>query len=162
MNKRGNQDFITMAVIGTVGIILIIVGGLVVNVFKDGFTELNMGDTSNQVVQDGLSDLPAFVDWLGVGFIIALVLFIIISSFLIDVNPVFLIIGIMIWIISLIVGSRMGEMLVSFVTGSSSLQASSDVLPMTTFLLQNWLVIMIITGVIGLIVTFGKLRGARQ
>ncbi len=156
INKRGNMVSDTTFAVSLIFIAIIALPILYVGL-KDVFTSIGGDSSYSQLATDTINNfitnLPGTIDFLIIFLVGALLLATIISSFLIDTHPLFLVASLISFFAVLFATVYLANFAEDFLLQFEVIVAD---LPMALFIAQHLVQIVIIDGVMIAIVLFGK------
>jgi len=152
------EDLGAVAVVGCVVAVIILVLGFVVFQIADGFSlTAGFNDTNSQAQFTAMKNTSYKYDWIFFGFFIGLVLSLIITSWFVAGNPIFIVLyflGIFMFDIVAIIFANIWEGLSSYPVFASYLAH----LPITNFIMLRLPIFIAVVGFLGVVVMFAKPR----
>lgn len=163
MNKRGSiVDLFFFVVIVVVLAIFFLIINLVSTSITDELktTKLNESALALQTL-NYQAQLTARLDYVFLIIFVALIMGILISSFLIHVHKVFVPIYIILFIIAILIGVIMNNIYEEFRT-HAALAATSTLHPFANAIINNYVLVLLGVGVLSMILIFGKTRQGEE
>lgn len=164
MNKKGNLDLVWIILILFVAVIILIFSGFFFNKFKteiedEGAFQDNETQNALEKTSTTMSNLDLTIFFVFIGFII----FLIVSSYLIRTNPIFVVIMVIILILITLMAMIFSNVYQGIVEGDLEIQefVESDY-PITNFIFYNLPFLVFIVDIFSLIALFAKGGGDRQ
>lgn len=162
MRKKGMMaDLMFFGVFCTIFIIIILVGGKMLDSYNDKYQAMNTSSTGiGQDMLDTQNDrYSSIFDWIFLSVVVFFVIGLIISFSLIDAHPAMFFIVFILFIFIIIVMGILGQVFEEFSSDSAMAETAAG-FPMTGFIMENWVIFSVVLGMVALGVLFAKLRGA--
>lgn len=162
-NKRGNIPDIFFFIIFVVAFALfLIVLHYVVNDVSDKLLETDLNDSDNaREVLESTRNLTAKFDAIWLFIFIALLIGVLISSFMIHAHPIFIPIYIILLGFAVVVGVIMNNVYLDF-TANTTLAATAATHTFSNTIINNYVLVIIGVGILSMIIMFARPRGAER
>lgn len=157
INKKGISDGILWVVLIFIIFIIIVTGFFVNNSLNTAIAASDLGNESKQMVSDFNSDYPAIFDGLMVTFFFGLLLASFLAAILIDTNPAVYFIGLILFMVILVIGAFLANAAINF-SESSAIANYAAEFPMSLFILNNFVIILVVYIALFMVVIWGKTR----
>lgn len=155
-SKRGQIDVLFFAITIVAIAIFFLILRHIVGAVNDGLLSSPLNQSEEAVAAlNSSNDLIEKFDYIWLTIFVGLILGILISSFLIDVHPVFIPIWIILMGISVLIGVIMNNVYADFVA-NATLNASADLSPFANFIISHYVSVIIGVGILSMILIFAK------
>lgn len=159
MNNRGSLfDIASIIIVLVFFALTAVVGVLVVQNFNDSFkATVELSPTTEALIDDNQARLPSMFDNAFLTILIMSWVYLLVAGYLLNTNPVFLVVGIVFVLLVLIVVPILAN-LYADVSGTSIFSDAADSLPITNWIIANSLVFMIVMSITVLLATYAGFR----
>jgi hypothetical protein len=159
VNRKGSLfDLVSVALVLVFFALSGIVGLLIVQNFNDSFSETTeLSEDTRDLMDSNEARFPAMLDNAFLTILILSWVYLLVAGYLLNTNPVFLVVGIVFVLLALIVVPILAN-LYSDVSGTSMFSEAADSLPITNWIMSNVLVVMIVMSVTVLLSTYAGFR----
>lgn len=155
--KRGFSDGIFWGIFLLIAGIVIVVGMIVITQVNNAIQATELNDTAKGIVSDFAGDFPGMFDALFVMFFIALLLGSMVLSLFVDTNPALFAVGFIVFILVLVLGGFFSNAFIDFAE-DDTISMYANQFPMTLFIFNNFVLILVgYLGIMGVVI-YGKLR----
>jgi len=160
LKKKGQADNIALILVAVfVMAVMIIPVFWIIDTFNTEAQSLDefQNNTAGSILQDQTDKFPPVFDGLVLFVLVALVLALIGSAFLVDAQPFFFVISFVIFIMVLGLAAILANVFDELATAGPFGGISAE-FPITTFVFQNYVLIFTVIGFASFIVLYAKLR----
>lgn len=160
-NKRGNIPDLLFFIIFVIGLALfLVVLRYVANEVSDRLLETSLNDSDNaRGALESTRNLTAKFDALWLFIFIALLIGVLISSFMIHAHPIFIPVYIILFGFAVVVGVIMNNIYLEFIE-NATLSAVAATHTFMNTIINNYVLVIIGVGILSMIIMFARPRGA--
>lgn len=164
MNRKGNTltEVFTLSIVLFAFVILFVVIYLAVDKINTNFQANPIFDDANEskeIMGDMKNNAPLVFDGIIVTLLFGLIMVAVVGAFLIDTHPMFFIFSVILLAVYLIIGGYMNEAW-DDVNANSEFSTYSADFPLSTFIFDNIIIIILITGFLIMGSLYAKLRNS--
>jgi TRAP-type C4-dicarboxylate transport system permease small subunit len=159
MNRRGSLfDLVSVAIVLVFFGLTAVVGLLIVQNFNESFSATVDLSEDTQALMDANEDrLPSMFDNAFLTILVLSWVYLLVAGYLLNTNPVFLVVGVVFVLLSLVVVPILAN-LYADVSGTSTFSEATDGLPITNWIISNSLVVLIVMSITVLLSTYAGFR----
>lgn len=159
MGKKGISDSLLWGVFLLIVFISLAVGLLLMNVVNDAIQGSDMTADAKTLSSDFTNNYPSLLDYFFVMLFLGLMIASGLLSAYIDTNPAVMFVGLVLFILVLLIGGYFTNVMVDFAQ-DATMSTYTDQLPMTLFIINNYLLILLFFGGALAVIIWGKSRAA--
>lgn len=157
-NKKGDlRDLLYFGIVMFVLSIIFIMAGKLNTDFNEDMQNQSLSNASKQISADASSRYSTVFDWIFFTVFIFAGLAFMVVLFLLDSNPVLFFAVLILFVFVLIVIAIMSNAYDEF-SDNSDISDEVDNLPVLNWLLNNYVLAMLVMGFLGIVVLFAKFR----
>lgn len=158
-NKKASADIIIMSLIFFVLVISIIIGVYVSNVLKDKLVEnpvISNDTRATNAVVEGVGTVVKMADWICFVIFFAIILGIIITSFMFYSHPIFIAIYFILMIGGILAGVFMANIYEGIVLNTQLSSTATEIFPKTHYIISHYPFILLFVFIISVIIIYAK------
>jgi hypothetical protein len=161
-DKKGQYDLIVFVIIAAILAVFFLVISFVIPQIKNALMNSDLNTSSQAVAALNYTDtIVGGFNYIYLVIFIGLLIGILISSAMINTNKIFIPVYIILFIITIVVGAIMNNVYNAFKTDSNFV-ASGAALTFADYLIGNYVIVIIVVGILSFILMFGKTRGQQR